>query len=164
VTAILVQVKNDPLFKECIKKPLFDVMDPFEVDLFSDGDSPLPVIRTVFALASVTPGVSFPPAPEHSHHGGRFTGYDIWYAGLSEKTFKVIDADVDLYKKMLTRSLQPHDAYKLDETKDPYQDKPTKNARGSLRRRLEPLVDMEDEHNHSHVSGLDVRLKARGKN
>ncbi|KAH9970017.1 hypothetical protein BGW80DRAFT_1334193, partial [Lactifluus volemus] len=127
-------------FKKNIKRPTFDAMDPFEVDLFSDGDPPLPVIRMVFALASVEPGVSFTTVPERRHYGGRFTGYDIWCAGLSAKTFNGIDDDVDSYKKLLTRSLQPHDAYSLDEMKDEYQDDLTKSARGSLRRRLEPLA------------------------
>jgi hypothetical protein len=151
VTAILVQVKNDRAFKKNIKTSLFGAMDPFEVDLFSDGDTPLPVIRMVFALASVEPGVSFTPVPESRHCGERFTGYDIWCAGLSAKTFNGIDADVESYKKLLTRSLKPHDAFELNEIRDPYQDNPTKYARGSLRRRLEPLADMEDEHNHSHI-------------
>jgi hypothetical protein len=120
VTAILVQVKNDLTFKKNIKKNIFDAMDPFEVDLFSDGDSPLPVIRMVFALASVEPGVSFTSVPERRHHPGRFTAYDIWCAGLSAETFNGINEDVDSYKKMLTRSLQPHDAYNVGE--DEYQD------------------------------------------
>jgi hypothetical protein len=152
VTAILVQVKNDKTFKREPKKTLFDAMDPFEVELFSKGDSPLPVIRMVFALASDEPGVSFAPVPERRHHGGRFTAYDIWCAGLSRDTFNGIDPDVDSYKKLLTRSLQPHDAYNLSEMKDQYQDDLTINARGSLRRRMEPLADLEDEHNHSHIS------------
>jgi hypothetical protein len=151
VTAILVQVKNDVTYKG-FDKTLFDAMDPFRTGLFSDGDSALPVIRMVFALASDQHGVSFSPVPERRHHAGRFTAYDIWCAGLSEFTFKDIDEDVEPYRKLLTRSLQPRDAYGLDEMKDQYQDDLTINARGSLRRRMEPLADLRDEHNHSHVS------------
>jgi hypothetical protein len=150
VTAILVQVKNDKKIN-VYHKTIFDAMDPFYVDLFSNGDTPLPVIRMVFALASVQSGVSYSSVPQRRHHGGRFTAYDIWCAGLSAETFNGIEADVDSYKKLLTRSLQPHDAYNLDEMKDDYQDDPTKKGRGSLRRRLEPLANLEDEHNHSHI-------------
>jgi hypothetical protein len=149
VTAILVQVKNDKNFTG-YNRTLFDGLDPFDVNLFSNGDPPLPVIRMVFALASVQTGVSYSTAPERRHHGGRFTGYDIWFSGLSAKTFKGTDEDVDSYKKLLTRSLQPHDAYELNETKDYHQGKLTKAARASLRRRLEPLADVGDEHNHCH--------------
>ncbi|KAI0248394.1 hypothetical protein BJV78DRAFT_1354923 [Lactifluus subvellereus] len=151
VTAILIQVKNDKAFQDRIDKTLFDGMDPFRIGLFSDGDFPLPVIRMVFALASHQPGVLFPAVPERRNHDGRFTAYDIWCAGLSPETFKDIGGDLTSYQALLQRSLQPHDVYDLKETKDQYLDESTRNARGSLRRRMEPLADTRDEHNYNHM-------------
>ena len=151
VTAILIQVKNDKAFQHQIDGTLFDGMDPFCIGLFSDGDFPLPVIRMVFALASNQPGVFFPVVPEHRNHDGRFTAYDIWCAGLSPKTFKVIGGDLTSYQALLQRSLQPHDVYDLKETKGQYLDEATRSARGSLRRRMEPLADIKAEHNYNHI-------------
>ncbi|KAI0255536.1 hypothetical protein BJV78DRAFT_1176571 [Lactifluus subvellereus] len=151
VTAILIQVKNDKAFQHQIDKMLFDGMDPFRIGLFSNGDFPLPVIRMVFALASNQPGVLFPAVPERRNHVGRFTAYDIWCPGLSPETFKDIGGDLTSYQTLLQRSLQPHDVYDLKETKDQYLDEATRSARGSLRRRMEPLADTRDEHNYSHT-------------
>ena len=155
VTAILIQVKNDKAFRHVIKKTLFDAMDPFDVGLFSDGDTPLPVIRMVFALAAEQPGVSFPDIPERGNHTERFTAYDVWCAGLSPETFKDIGDDLSSYQALLHRSLQSHDVYDLKETKDQYMDEATRSARGSLRRRMEPLADTRDEHNYSHLAPED---------
>ncbi|KAI0248421.1 hypothetical protein BJV78DRAFT_1236581 [Lactifluus subvellereus] len=121
VTAILIQVKNDKTFQHEIDKTLFDGMDPFRIGRFSDGDFPLPVIRMVFALGSDQPGVLFPAVLGRRNHDGRFTAYDL-----------------------LQRSLQPHDVYDLKETKDQCLDEATRSARGSLRRRMEPLADTSD--------------------
>jgi hypothetical protein len=151
VTAILVQVKIDKSFN-MYTQPLFDAMDPFQVNLFSLGASPLPVIRMVFALASNQTGVSYPTIPKRrKHHGERFTAYDIWFAGLSENTFDGIKDDVDSYKELLARSLQPHDAYSLKWMPNDYQNELTKKARASLRRRLEPLAYLEPEHHHKYT-------------
>jgi hypothetical protein len=151
VTAILIQVKNDKAFQHHIDKALFDTMDPFRVGLFSDGDSPLPVIRMVFALASNQCSVFFPAVPERRSHHGRLTAYDVWCAGLSPETFRDIGDDLTSYHALLQRSLQPHDVYDLKKTKDGFLDEPMRRARGSLRRRMEPLVDTGDEHNYNHV-------------
>jgi hypothetical protein len=156
VTAILIQVKNDKSFQHNITKALFDLMDPFDVGLFSRGDTVtserLPVIRMVFALAAEQPGVSFRDIPERRNHSEAFTAYDVWCAGLSPETFKDIGDDLTSYQALLQRSLQCHDVYDLREAKDQYMDDATRSARGSLRRRMEPLADPRDEHNSSHLS------------
>jgi hypothetical protein len=62
-----------------------------------------------------------------------------------------IGDDLTSYYALLQRPLQPHDVYDLKETKNGFLDEPTKRARGGLRRRMEPLVDIGDEHNYSNV-------------
>jgi hypothetical protein len=144
VTAILIQVKDDKFFQHRIDKTLFDAMDPYRVGLFNGEDSPLPVVRMVLALASDQAGVFFPPVVEDVHHCGRFTAYDVWCAGLSGDTFKDVDDDIDSYRTLLERSLQPNGAYHLEETTDLYLDQDTREAKGLRRRRLESLAFSED--------------------
>ena len=68
VSAILIQVKNDRKFSTTPRHWLFDVMNPFFVGLFNHSDDePLPVIRMVFALASVKSGVTI-LKPEGTYH------------------------------------------------------------------------------------------------
>jgi hypothetical protein len=67
---------------------------------------PKAVIRIVFALASPEPAVVFRNQPGVERHLDGFTTFDIWLAGLSDKTFRPIeDADLDPYKALLERSL-----------------------------------------------------------
>lgn len=40
VTAILIQVKNDTTFDENVRGWLFDMMDPFDINVFSQGNAP----------------------------------------------------------------------------------------------------------------------------
>ncbi|KAM6489485.1 hypothetical protein JOM56_015042 [Amanita muscaria] len=142
VTAILIQVKNDKTFGLNITKRLLDGLDPFYVRLFTKGQSPRPVIRVVFALASDKDGVNFPQRRSDSrHHPDNFTAFDVWCAGLSSNTFKQIDdQDLDAYRVLLERSLQPHDAFNFKETDDLYLHHNTKVARGRRRRRLAVLT------------------------
>ena len=75
-----------------------------------------PVIRMVFALASPKPAIHFKHWPKKKHHFDGFTTFDIWLAGLSDKTFKQIqDVDIEPYKTLLERSLapSPHDTFEL---------------------------------------------------
>jgi hypothetical protein len=147
VTAVLIQVKNDKAFQHRIENTAFNLMDPFDIGLVSDGDIPLPIIRMVFALASEKPGVFFPP----SRGPGEFTAFDVWCAGLSSETFKGIGDDLTSYHALLQRTIQYHDVYDLKETKDRGMDTGTRNARASLRRRMEPLGDEGDAHNSCHI-------------
>jgi hypothetical protein len=75
---------------------------------------PKAVIRIVFALASPEPAIVFRNRPEIKCHLDGFTTFDIWLAGLSDKTFRQIeDADLEHYKMLLEHSLAPHDAFEL---------------------------------------------------
>ncbi len=152
VTAILIQVKNAKRFECSIDKTIFDGMDPFSVGLFDKG-SQKPVIRMVFALASPTPGIRFPDIREYTNtrSGGasKFTAFDIWCAGLS--SFKNIGADLTPYQFLLDRSLQPHDAFEVGETNDPYLDAVTRSERGRRRRGMAALIMDKDNHRRIHV-------------
>ncbi|KAM6503962.1 hypothetical protein JOM56_000905 [Amanita muscaria] len=140
MSAVLIQVKNDKSYGSNIAKTLFDHLNPFGLGLFPQGQSK-PVIRVVFALASDEVGVTFPPARTVVHHSDTFTTFDIWCAGISAETFKQIDeGDLDPYQFLLDRSLEPHDAFNLQGTDDPYLDEGTKVARGHQRRRMAALT------------------------
>ncbi|KAF8331922.1 uncharacterized protein EI90DRAFT_3055888 [Cantharellus anzutake] len=113
-----------------------------------------PVIRVVFALASPEPAIIFRERPEVMHHVDGFTTFDIWLAGLSPKTFKQIEeADLQSYKRLLERSLMPHDGFKL-------KDEPTvgKKARGACRRRMAPLTLPGRSHHGIHLPGAGSEL------
>ena len=170
VTAIIIQVKNTKDYKATLQGDLFDRMDPVvksaifsepRVDPDSDSDSestpvqpkkkkrkvtvnPTPVIRMVFALASPEPAVVFRNRPTKRHYFDGFTAFDIWLAGLSDKTYRQIEAgDLVHYQTLLERSLAPHDAFELKDV-----GKAAKRLRGARRRKMVPLVFPE----HTHLS------------
>jgi hypothetical protein len=152
VTAILIQVKNAEQFGCSIDKTIFDRMDPLKVGLFDEG-SQKPVIRMVFALAARTSDIVFPDPCEYTNtrSGGasKFTAFDIWCAGLG--SFKSIGNDLTSYELLLDRSLQPHGAFKVEETNDSYLDTETKSERGRRRRRMAALAMKDKDHRRIYV-------------
>ena len=161
VTAILVQVKNAEKYQFRIHESLFDAMDPIGLGLFPDTDKlkvvPKPVIRIVFALAAVDAGVDIPDTREREdHHHDNFTAFDVWCAGLADKTFKHIDGDLASYRLLLERSLRPHDAFNSqDDGKGPEgpEHDETRCLRGSYRRKMAPLTTDDDAHHAIHLRG-----------
>ena len=164
VTAILVQVKNADEYQLTIDKTLFDAMNPIVLGLFPNTNKlkvvPKPVIRIVFALASLEAGVNFPKARQREHHHpDKFTAFDVWCAGLGDKVFKHVTVDGDLasYRLLLERSLRPHEAFNLqDDEKGPNgpEHDMTRRLRGSHRRRMAPLTTHNDAHHAIHLKGL----------
>ena len=83
---ILVQDKNDPSITLSQAGPLFDRMDPFELGLFEDGETPIPIIRLIFSMGReksqttqyIRPVDELPP---------QFTSFDFMCEGLSSKVF-----------------------------------------------------------------------------
>ena len=152
VTAILIQVKNAKRIGCSIDKTIFDRMDPLKLRLFDEG-SQKPVIRMVFALAPRTPDIVFPEIREYTNtrSGGasKFTAFDIWCAGL--RSFKSIGDDLTSYELLLNRSLQPHDAFEVEETNDSYLDPETKLERGRRRRRMAALAMKDINHRRIYV-------------
>ena len=113
ITAILIQVKNDSHFSDKLCKPLFDIMDPFEIKLFSkdDAKAPLPpILRIVFSLASKRSDVIARTPPDRRSpclkSKDKFTTYDLWIAGVSKKSFGVISdkQSSSQYKILLDRT------------------------------------------------------------
>ena len=112
VTAIIIQVKNAKDYNATLQGDLFGHMDPVvKSAIFSeprvdpDSDSvqpkkkkrkvtvnPTPVIRMVFALASTEPAVVFRNRPTRRYYFDGLTAFDIWLAGLSDKTYRQIEA------------------------------------------------------------------------
>ena len=117
---------------------------------------PKAVIRVVFALASSEPAVVFKDRPMKKHDFDGFTAFDIWLAGLSNKTFQQIqDEDLEHYETLLSRSLSPHDAFQLKDV--PRIGKKAKKLRGARRRKMVPLAFPEPAHHgiHRRVKVLD---------
>ncbi|KAF8491845.1 hypothetical protein F5888DRAFT_1892004 [Russula emetica] len=107
------------------------------------------VIRMVFALTSPEPAVVFTNRPEKKHHFDGFAAFDIWLAGLSEKTFRQInEGDLVHYRTLLERSLAPHDAFELMDV--PHIGKKAKELRGVRRRAMAPLAFPEHGHHRIH--------------
>ena len=176
MTAILIQVKNDDKFKKNLQKVLFDGMNPLKLGIFhkdrsstrvtskststtpktpkstSNSVTPKPVIRLVFALASseAEAGVIFRTRAnaDRKIYFDQFTAFDIWFAGLSSKTFRQIGKDSEPYRILLERSLRPHDAFELID--DPLVDKKAKELRMSRRKRVAPLTFYMPEHEAIH--------------
>lgn len=124
VTAIFVQVKNDGRRTDSVDSSFFTVMDPFKIGLFSEDDAKdaaavPPVLRIVLALPSEksSVGAPDPPIPGGSPAAetpvGKFTAYDIWIAGVSEKSFGVIpDTSVrNQYKPLFDRTRNVFSGY-----------------------------------------------------
>jgi hypothetical protein len=150
VTAILIQVRNAERFKKDIEETLFDAMDPFDLGIFpEDGPvTPKPVIRLVFALGSPEAGVVFPEREESDRDPDAFTTFDIWLAGLSTDTFGQIGGDLAAYHTLLDRSLRPHDAFELMDSRAGGDE--AKESRGSRVRRMVPLMSPRPEHEAIH--------------
>lgn len=136
ISAILIQVKNDPSYKASIKYGTFESMNPFGV--FSEKvTSPRPIIRMMFALASDITAVEFGRPASSSHETKRSSSkatskrkpssklnpkpqpdkpkctiYDIWCAGASSSIFQVIGPDDDnVYQELLQITRTNHDPY-----------------------------------------------------
>ena len=153
VSAVLIQVKNAKQYGCKIHKTVFDGMDPVAVGLFDKASPQRPIIRMVFALAAADgDDVSFPDIrARHSARGDNsLTTFDIWCAGLSEKTFRG-NPDITPYKVLLDRLFQVDKVFKLREIKDEILDDNTRGLRGSLRRQMAALTFLEDDHRRPHV-------------
>jgi hypothetical protein len=121
-----------------------------------------PVIRMVFALASKEHGILFPELCKRDpgRYIEHFTAFDIWCAGLL--SFKDIENDLASYQVLLDRSLQPHDAFKVEELNDPYLDPATKASRGQRRRRMAALTMSSPDHRQIHLSAQVARGITQG--
>ncbi|KAI0260658.1 hypothetical protein BC834DRAFT_1044451 [Gloeopeniophorella convolvens] len=150
VSTILIQVKNDVTFGVKPKSHLFDSMDPFSLHLLSDDETPLPVVRMVFALASEGSAVHLEPPPECRHHNDAYTAYDIWFAGVSPGTFPAVGNDEAQYKVLLGRCLPLKQALSAALCRD----NETNEARETLRRAFDPLSMSSSAHRAKYVSAI----------
>lgn len=117
VSVIIWRVENDERYQTTPKQRLFDAMNPYSLEIFSDEDAenecaepesgaspqesdekrcyaPLPVIRIVNALAAREPGlVNFQYADETtSDRSGlrRCTSYDFWVHGSDKSVYRAM--------------------------------------------------------------------------
>jgi hypothetical protein len=106
----LYQFKNDPRYTHIPKPKLFEPMDPYDVGILKEGDTPVPVVRIFFALAAKTPSLHVTrhaPSPTYG-----VVIYDIWCAGLSPDFLKPIGARTDVWDGLLQASYGWKDIYK----------------------------------------------------
>ena len=158
IGGILIQIKNDVRFTDTLSKTLFDMMDPFEVNLFSKDDAraPLPpVLRIVFALASERSGVvaRTPPARRSSRLNSqdKFTAYDLWIAGISSRSFGVIlDETCEQYKLLLHRTRNIFDGYGVVGNNRVKRDEEA--LRTDMRRMMHAAAASEDLHYQNYIN------------
>ncbi|KAI0310213.1 hypothetical protein OF83DRAFT_1272611 [Amylostereum chailletii] len=157
ISAILIQVKNDPSYTDTVKGWLFDGMDPFLVGLYPSslpvGTPVKPVIRMVFALASsesatVTKfSIRRSPRSIVTTDIANFDAYDIWCAGTSSDTFGVIrSTESQTYDHLLLLSRSFNQAYQPRD-----QDPRVAQARGNARRSMHPGVGVETQHFENYL-------------
>ncbi|PPR07502.1 hypothetical protein CVT26_013471 [Gymnopilus dilepis] len=154
VSAILIQVKNDASFTHNVCTALFDLMDPYEVNLFSKGETPSPITRLVFALASKRADVMFPSPGCRSNRyvsNDKYTAYDIWVAGVTPESFGVISQDsVQTYNSLLQRSINAFNGYGLFDHSS--KEQVLRDGRTSARRRMHPGASSILEHQQNYVA------------
>jgi len=173
VTAILVQVKNDVSFSDVPSIPLFTTMDPFKVGLFSENDAEAsalpPVLRIVFALASKQPIVTAPPVPNQSPRNleskdtkPTFTAFDLWIAGISPESFRVIpDDDTHAqYKLLVDRTRNQFTGYRvrleneiIQKARDPM----------DLKRTMHAIAASGDRHYKEYIVNLSTNAASGRK-
>ncbi|KAH9978516.1 hypothetical protein BJV74DRAFT_859173 [Russula compacta] len=165
VTAILIQVKNNTTFNEKVWGWLFNAMDPFNINVFSQGDAPRPVIRMVFALASRESATKL-TLPHHSTRTRaskrrqlhKSTAYDIWCAGLSLHTFPCISGEpqLDAYRHPLHRTRYPtskqYDVMTAQNIEYPGK---VAKQKETLLRHFNPLLQTQAEHQQSYKGESD---------
>lgn len=157
-TVILIQVKNDVSFTSTPRTHLFKAMDPFNIGVFSNHKTIMPIVRMVFALGAKMTG---PPADDDSeqavkviaksrtstrHSRKDFTSWDIWFTGLSGQTFGVVTPDQEgPYQTLLGRRSSFDDAYELKG------DSVNKVMRRDVRRAMHPGSECLDQHFKSYI-------------
>ena len=162
VSAILIQVKNDPRFTNKVvpsSASLFMMMEPFKVGLFStrDANAPLPpVLRIVLALASKKPGVTGPNLPTRQspcpNNLDKFTVYDLWIAGVSAQSFGVIpDETHGQYRDLLARTRNVFNGYGAL-TKDGGGLEEGERCRINLRRMMHAAAASKDQHFQNYIA------------
>ncbi|KAM6495407.1 hypothetical protein JOM56_008113 [Amanita muscaria] len=107
---ILHQVKNDASYTHIPKWKLFESMNPYDLGILKEGDTPVPVIRIFFALAAETPSLHVnrhDPSPNYDA-----VIYDIWSAGLSSEFLSPIDSRTTIWDALLQASYGWKEIYK----------------------------------------------------
>ena len=164
ITAIFVQVKNDGSFTDHVVTPLFTMMDPFYVGLFSGDDEDLPalppVLRIVLALASEKSGVTGPRTPVHrsprlNSKKTKFTAYDLWIAGVSSQSFGVIpDEDTHAkYRLLLDRTRNVFNGYGTL-TGNAGKIGAEEQSRIDVRRKMHAGAAPGEQHHQNYISNL----------
>jgi hypothetical protein len=109
---LLVRVKNDKKYSTTPNRALFHEMEPSVTGIFDEEeDSPVPIIRMVFALGASEGCVRVvgqqeqnPSSPEPRQESF-FTAYDIWCGRACRRTFgPITESDEKYYANLLRMS------------------------------------------------------------
>ncbi|KAI0257920.1 hypothetical protein BC834DRAFT_848155 [Gloeopeniophorella convolvens] len=154
VSAIFIQVKIDDSFGPNPDSALFNTMDLFCIQVYKEGETPLPFIWMVFALASRESAVHImkpdPTRLSPQLHGDAITPYDIWFAGMGPGTFPIVGDEQEKYKVVLQRSLpDAKAAYKASDSEGSPE---VNEARENIRRNFTPLCEIDPAHNAKYRS------------
>jgi len=108
---VLHQIKNNSRYSTKPQQKLFDVMDPYDLEILEAGDPAVPLIRIVFALAARTPSlnvVRHNPTKEYPA-----VIYEIWCAGISPDILGPIEQQqVGIWDSLLQASYGWKELYK----------------------------------------------------
>jgi hypothetical protein len=130
---LLWQSKADPAYTDKPLQNLFDAMDVYELQILKKGDTAIPLIKVVFALAAKTPALKVVRHAASSEYNAIV--YDIWCAGISPATFNVVEAlQSDTWAAVLQASYGWQAIYK------------GKNVDQLLRRSMNPGAATNNDH------------------
>jgi hypothetical protein len=114
IQLILAQIKNDDKYGANPHWDLYSTMDPSKL-IHDPGETPLPVIRIVFALAAKKSELHAQVTELETTEGKKYKAYDFWCAGLTPNVLDpVTTANQDTWRALCQASHGWEDVYKED--------------------------------------------------
>jgi hypothetical protein len=154
---ILVQVKNDAGFTVSPRWELFELMNPFKINVFDAEEvSPVPIIRMVFALAA-SKGIVRAMGQRKRKLSKRkklskriaskkFDTFDIWCGRACADSFGCISKeDEGIYEELLKLSYGFRIAFQIDKTTD-LDENQVQEEVVRVTRSMHPCADIDENH------------------
>jgi hypothetical protein len=154
---ILIQVKNDASFTVEPRLELFELMDPYKLNVFdAEEASPVPIVRMVFALAA-SEGTVRAVEQQRQERVERqklskgkaldeFTAYDIWCGRACRDSFgRVSEKNKETYEELLKLSHGVRAAFQVKETIHKEENDVQKEVVQVLQS-MHPCADVDESH------------------
>ena len=110
---VLGQIKLDSDYTDTPKQELFTAMNPYKCNILKPEDSPVPIVRIVFALAAETACLKVVRNKPTAAYNA--ITYDIWCAGISSEVLTPIDSPyAHVWDALLQASYSWRELYKAD--------------------------------------------------